>query len=237
MNNGVRGVNGDRGVRVVRVGLRRRHYERSFAIGGYSHSTLRVAWVSPCSLPPIASLHWGLFIFNPSGCAGVAVFAAPNRFASLGVIHIQPFGLRGCRRVRYPQSLRFIGGYSHSTLRVAWVSSCSLPPIASLHWGLFIFNPSGCAARRHDRLRMSRAPEGRSPERAACNSAGQRPADTYPPRSAALTGRDTDFAPSGLCGYGRRRRHRALSCAADDGLSALKSNIEDRGSRIEIHGH
>ena len=34
--------------------------------------------------------------FNPSGCRDlVSSHSAPNRFASLGVIHIQPFGLRG----------------------------------------------------------------------------------------------------------------------------------------------
>ena len=48
-----------------------------------------------CPSPPIASLHWGLLMFNPLGCT------EERRFTFT------------------PQSLRFIGGYSCSTLRVA----------------------------------------------------------------------------------------------------------------------
>ena len=78
----------------------------------------RCAWLYPQSLrmviPPIAALHWGLFIFNPAGCGQSVLF--------------------------YPQSLRFIGGYSYSILRI--FARSIPPPIASLHWGLFIFSPS-----------------------------------------------------------------------------------------------
>jgi hypothetical protein len=43
---------------------------------------------------------------------------SPNRYASLGVIDIQPSGLRQERRYSaIPQSLRFIGGYSYADLR------------------------------------------------------------------------------------------------------------------------
>jgi hypothetical protein len=56
----------------------------SFVAGSSGEETAQCSSVSPCSPPPVASLHWGLFIFDPPGRArgGGGVCSNPYTKAS-----------------------------------------------------------------------------------------------------------------------------------------------------------